>query len=69
VAIGGNGCGDQLILLPDPLAPEELQTRVFFWDHETGNVTTVADDFSDLGSPDSQREAGRSSERRRPTRG
>jgi hypothetical protein len=69
VAIGGNGCGDQLILLSDPLAPAKLQARVFFWDHETDNVTTVAADFSDLRSPSSQREASGSSERRRPTRG
>ena len=45
VAIGANGCGDQLIFLreDDRLGPE-----VFWWDHETGTVHKVADDFGEL---------------------
>src|SRR5436309_2189484 len=36
VAIGGNGTADQLILMPREDAPDELQTAVYWWDHETG---------------------------------
>jgi len=68
VAIGANGSGDQLILLSDPLAPEKLQTRVFWWDHETDNVTTVADDFSDLAAVGNNDGPGGKSGRRRRTR-
>jgi len=68
VAIGGNGCGDQLILLPDPLMTDKLQARVFWWDHETDNVTTVAEDFSDLGLAKDDG-PNLESERRRRTRG
>jgi len=48
IAIGSNGTGDQLILLPDPSAPQNLQPGVFLWDHETGHVGAVADNFLDL---------------------
>lgn len=48
VAIGANGCGDQLILLPQADTPGYLSHEVFWWDHETGEVQHVADDFSDL---------------------
>jgi SMI1 / KNR4 family (SUKH-1) len=68
VAIGSNGSGDALILLADPLAPNKLQARVFWWDHETDNVTAVADDFSDLASPPNLRHTTGESERRRPTK-
>jgi hypothetical protein len=68
VAIGTNGCGDQLILLSDPVTPEKLQTRVFWWDHETANVTTVADDFSDLAAVGNVDRPGEVSGRRRRTR-
>ena len=48
VAIGGNGGGDLLVLLPMPDQPELLEHTVYWWDHETGEVDSVADDFSEL---------------------
>jgi len=48
VAIAGNGTADQLIFLPDEATPGELAPAVFFWDHETGEVTKIADDFAEL---------------------
>jgi len=48
VAIGANGGGDFLILIPMPDHPETLRHTVYWWDHETGEVEPVADDFSDI---------------------
>ena len=48
VAIGFNGGGDRLILLPDPNDSSRLQGIVFWWDHETGEVERVTDDFDEL---------------------
>lgn len=48
VAIGANGGGDLLVLIPMPDHPETLQHSVCWWDHETGAIELVADDFSDL---------------------
>jgi hypothetical protein len=48
VAIGENGGGDLLILLPMQNHPDTLQHSVYWWDHETGEVELVADDFNDL---------------------
>ena len=48
VAIGANGGGDLLILIPMPDHPDTLQHSVFWWDHETGAVEEVAEDFNDL---------------------
>jgi hypothetical protein len=48
VAIGGNGGGDLLILLPMDDHADTLQHAVYWWDHETGAVACVADDFGDL---------------------
>jgi len=48
ISIGANGGGDKLVLLPDPHAPTVLLHQVFWWDHETGEVHHVADDFADL---------------------
>jgi hypothetical protein len=42
LAIGDNGGGDLLVLLPDPEAPR-FADPVFWWDHETGELTRVAD--------------------------
>ena len=50
VAIGGNGCGDQLIFIPQPDAPALLAHEVYWWDHETGAIDMVADDFGDLSN-------------------
>jgi hypothetical protein len=48
VAIGNNGGGDQLILLPKADFPGELDPAVYWWDHETAEVTKLADDFAEL---------------------
>jgi hypothetical protein len=49
IAIGSNGCGDQLVLLPDTNNPQVLQSAVYFWNHETGDVVKLANDFAELG--------------------
>jgi hypothetical protein len=48
VAIGANGGGDLLVLIPMSEHPDTLQHSVYWWDHETGEVDRVADDFGDL---------------------
>jgi hypothetical protein len=48
VAIGENGGGDLLLFLPMADSPGTLQHTVYWWDHETGEVEPVADDFNDL---------------------
>lgn len=48
VAIGGNGCGDQLVLLPQPNALTHLGPEVYWWNHETGQLHKVADDFDEI---------------------
>jgi hypothetical protein len=50
IVIGSNGGGDILILLPQDDNPSVLSHEVFWWDHETGEVQVVADDFSELVS-------------------
>lgn len=47
VAIGSNGAGDKLILLP-AVDPRQLQDSVFWWNHETREVLKIADDFREL---------------------
>ena len=48
VVIGENGCGDLLVLLPMPDAPENLQHDIYLWDHETSETSHLADDFADM---------------------
>lgn len=48
IAIGANGGGDLLVLIPMPDHPDTLQHSVYWWDHETGEVELVADEFSSL---------------------
>ncbi len=48
VAIGHNGGGDHLILIPKQDTLGELAQAVYWWDHETGDVAKLADDFADL---------------------
>ena len=48
IAIGTNGGGDLLVLIPKPGRPESLQHAVFWWDHETDEVIHIADDFAEL---------------------
>jgi hypothetical protein len=50
VAIGSNGCGDQLILLRAKDAPKVLAQEVYWWDHETGKLNMIASRFGDLVS-------------------
>jgi hypothetical protein len=50
VAVGANGTGDHLVFLPQADAPHLLDHAVWWWDHETGELNRVADDFSDLVS-------------------
>lgn len=50
IVIGSNGGGDLLILLPQSDNPDVLSHEVFWWDHETGEVQKVANDFSELKS-------------------
>ncbi|WP_425398185.1 SMI1/KNR4 family protein [Aeoliella sp.] len=48
VAIGTNGGGDLLVLLPMIDHPDTLQHGVYWWDHETGEVELIADDFAEV---------------------
>ena len=49
LAIGNNGGGDLLVLLPDLIAPHlRFADAVYWWDHETGELNRVADCFEDL---------------------
>jgi hypothetical protein len=48
VAIAANGTGDRLVLLPSPSNTARLQDAVFVWNHETGTLAKVADDFAEL---------------------
>ncbi len=48
IAIGSNGCGDQLIFLRTEESPQVLSASVYWWDHETGNINKIADDYSSL---------------------
>jgi SMI1 / KNR4 family (SUKH-1) len=47
LAIGDNGCGDKLILLPD-ITGTKFADEVCWWDHETGKVHSVASSFDQL---------------------
>lgn len=51
IAIGTNGGGDQLVLRPSPDAPGVLGP-VYWWDHETGELNFICDDFGDLSEVD-----------------
>jgi hypothetical protein len=48
VAIATNGGGDLLVLLPDDNEPAALRPEVYWWDHETGDIEKVADDFEEV---------------------
>jgi hypothetical protein len=48
VAIGNNGTGDRLVLQPSPNDPRSLGETVFFWDHETGELTEAAGSLGEL---------------------
>ena len=48
VAIGSNGCGDQLIFIKPSISSDQCDASVYWWDHETGNINKVANDFDEL---------------------
>lgn len=48
VAIATNGCGDQLIFLPSEGSLDALESVVYFWSHETGEIEKIADNFSEI---------------------
>jgi hypothetical protein len=48
VAIGDNGSGDKLILLPELASAGTLGEAIFMWNHETRETSRVAEDFSQL---------------------
>ena len=45
IAIGGNGCGDFLVLTKDG---NEFSSKVYVWCHENGSLVLVAKDFLEL---------------------
>ena len=48
IAIGDNGSGDKLILLPTENDPTQLSDKIYFWSHETGEITEIADHINEL---------------------
>lgn len=48
VAIGGNGLGDLLILLPDKSIPSKLTDTIFVWLHETGEIYELAENINSI---------------------
>ncbi len=48
VAIGDNGSGDVLVLLPLDERPTHLGPSLFWWDHETGRLNRISNDISEL---------------------
>ena len=48
VAIASNGTADQLVFLPGQESKDELGPAVYWWDHETGELQKVAEDFTEL---------------------
>jgi len=55
VAIGSHGGGDELVFLPRLDDSSRLQDTVYCWDHETGELGEVSDDFSDLSLKERRR--------------
>lgn len=47
VAIGDNGTGDKLILLPSN-NDSTLSDKIYYWSHETGEVTGITNTISEL---------------------
>jgi hypothetical protein len=48
VAIGADGGGNELVFIPQPDTPNLLAHDVYAWDHETGELSKIADDFADV---------------------
>ena len=49
IAIGENGQGDKLILLPNDSNPNELSDKIYVWLHETREIEKLADSINELG--------------------
>jgi len=49
VAVGANGAGDVLVLLPSERDSSGLDERVYVWHHETAKVVLVAQSFDEIG--------------------
>ena len=47
LAIVDNGCGDKLVFLPDT-QESRYADAVYLWDHETGKLQKVSDNFQEL---------------------
>ena len=47
LAIGNNGGGDLLVLVPDPVGVRYADA-VYWWDHETGQLHLAANSFEEL---------------------
>jgi hypothetical protein len=47
VVIGSDGGGDLLVLVANETS-DRFGDAVFWWDHETGELNKVADDFDEL---------------------
>lgn len=48
LAIATNGCGDHLVLVNQDT---RFSSEIYIWSHETGCLTKVASDFSELRTP------------------
>jgi hypothetical protein len=48
IAIGTNGFGDYLVLLPDENQPDKLGETIFVWFHETGELTQISNSIDQL---------------------
>ena len=48
IAIADNGLGDALVFLPDPEREGHLQSAVYMWSHETGELDVVAKAFGEV---------------------
>jgi hypothetical protein len=48
IAIGSNGCGDLLLLLPTKQDNRKLSDEIFMWFHETGETEKIADSINEL---------------------
>ncbi len=48
IAIGDNGSGDKLILLPADANSNELSDKIYVWLHETREIEELADNINEL---------------------
>lgn len=48
VAVGENGLGDKLVLLPERPDASHLGETIYLWLHETGEINEICDNISEL---------------------